>query len=153
IYDFSRVYAKVPGPLTVPKWLEAVKAGRCQATNGPLLTLTVDGKEGGDVLNLHGPRAGRVEGTATGPHDLQKLQVVQNGRVIRAGPGKMKDGAGTARLVGEVRLDEPAWFAARIDSTARNELDGRLFAHTSPVYVALAGRRVFDVEAARLMLR
>jgi hypothetical protein len=153
IYDFSRVYAKVPGPLTVPKWLEAVRAGRCQATNGPLLTLTVDGKEVGDVLNLDGPRAVRVEVTAAGRHDFQKLQLVQNGGVIQAEPGKMKDGACTARIVREVRLDQPAWFAARIDSTARNELDGRLFAHTSPVYVDLAGRRVFDVEAARLMLR
>jgi hypothetical protein len=55
--------------------------------------------------------------------------------------------------VREVRLDEPAWFAARIDSSARNELDQQLFAHTSPVYVDLAGERVFDVEAGRLILR
>ena len=43
--------------------------------------------------------------------------------------------------------------SARIDSTAKNELDRQLYAHTSPVYVDLAGKRVFDVEAARLMLR
>src|SRR5262245_25636550 len=36
IYDFARVYAKVPGELTIPKWLNAVKAGRNQATNSPL---------------------------------------------------------------------------------------------------------------------
>src|SRR5262249_38933074 len=60
LYDFSRVYAKVPGRLTVANWLEAVKAGRCLVTNGPLLTLTVDGKEAGDVLSLEQPRAVRV---------------------------------------------------------------------------------------------
>ena len=153
VYDFARVYAKVPGPLTIPKWLDAVKAGRCQATNGPLLTLTVDGKEIGDVLNLEQPKAVRVEITATGRHDFQKLELVQNGKVIQTETGKMKDGACTAKLARQVRLDEPAWFAARIDSTAKNELDRQLFAHTSPVYVDFGGKRVFEIEAARLMLR
>ncbi len=153
LYDFARVYAKVPGRLTVPKWLDAVKAGRCQVTNGPLLTLTVDGKEVGDVLNLDRPRAVRVEATATGRHDFQQLQLVQNGRVVQAERGQLKDGVCTARFVQEVRLDGPAWFAARIDSAAKNELDQRLFAHTSPVYVDVAGRRVFDVETARLLVR
>jgi hypothetical protein len=153
IYDFSRIYAKVPGELTIPKWLDAVKAGRCQATNGPLLTLTVDGKEIGDVLSLDQPKVLRVEITATGRHDFQKLQLVQNGRVVQTETGKLKDGAYTAKLTREVRLDEPAWFAARIDSSAKNELDRQLYAHTSPVYVDFAGKRVFDVEAGRLMLR
>jgi hypothetical protein len=152
VYDFSRVYAKVPGPLTIPKWLDSLKAGRCQATNSPLLTITVDGKEPGDVLNLEQPRSLRVELTATGRHDFQKLQLVQNGRVIQSEPSRLKDGVYTARISREVQPDEPAWFAARIDSTAKNELDRQLFAHTSPVYVDLAGKRVFDVEAARLML-
>jgi hypothetical protein len=153
IYDFSRVYAKVPGALTIPKWLDALKAGRCQATNGPLLTLTVDGKEIGDVLNLDRPKTVRVEVTATGRHDFQKLQLVQNGKVIQTETGTMKDGVCTAKFAREVRLDEPAWFAARIDSSAKNELDRQLFAHTSPVYVDFAGKRVFDVDAARLTLR
>ena len=153
VYDFSRVYAKVPGPLTVPSWLDALKAGRCQATNGPLLTLTVDDKEPGDVLNLDRPKTLRVELSATGRHDFQKLELVQNGKVIQSETGRGKDGVWTAKLVREVRLDEPAWFAARIDSPAKNELDRQLFAHTSPVYVDYAGRRVFDVEAARLMHR
>jgi hypothetical protein len=153
IYDFSRVYAKVPGRLTIPKWLDAVKAGRCQVTNGPLLTLTVDGKEVGDVLNLERPRPVRVDVSATGRHDFQKLQLVQNGRVIQTEPATMKNGVCTARLAREIRVDGPAWFAARIDSTAKNELDKQLFAHTSPVYVDFAGKGVFDIDAARLLLR
>jgi len=153
IYDFARVYAKVPGELTIAKWLDAVKAGRCQATNSPLLTLTVDGKEIGDVVNLDRPKTVQVEVTATGRHDFQKLQLVQNGRVVQAESAKAKDGGYTARLTREVRLDEPAWFAARIDSSAKNELDRQLFAHTSPVYVDFAGKRVFDIEAGRLLLR
>jgi hypothetical protein len=93
-----------------------------------------------------------VDATATGRQGFQMLQLVQNGRVVQAEPGKMKDGACTARIHREDRLDGPAWFAARIDSTAKNELEQRLFAHTSPVYVDLAGKRVFDVDAAVLLL-
>ena len=126
VYDFSRVYAKVPAPLTIPKWLDAVKSGRCQATNSPLLTLTVDGKDIGDVLALDKPKAVRVELTATGRHDFQKLELVQNGKVIQTEIGKAKDGVYTAKIVREVRLDEPAWFAARIDSPMKNELDRQL---------------------------
>jgi hypothetical protein len=153
MYDFSRVYAKVSGPLTIPKWLDAVKAGRCQATNSPLLTLTVDGKDIGEVLNLEQPKAVKVEVSATGRHDFQKLQLVQTGKVIQSEPAKAKDGIYTAKFTREVRLDEPAWFAARIESNAKNELDRQLYAHTSPVYVDFGGKRVFDIEAARLMLR
>jgi hypothetical protein len=153
VYDFSRVYAKVSGPLTIPKWLDAVKAGRNLATNSPLLTLTVDGKDIGDVLSLDKPKAVRVEVTATGRHDFQKLELVQNGKVIQSEAAKAKAGVYTAKFVREVRLDEPAWFAARIDSSAKNELDRQLFAHTSPVYVDFAGQRVFDVETGRLLLK
>lgn len=153
LYDFARVYARVSGRLTVPAWLEAVKAGRCQVTNGPLLTLTVDDQKIGDVLRLGQPRAVRVEITATGRQDFQELQLVQNGRVIQAEPGQRKDGGYTARVVRDVRLDGPAWFAARINSTTKNELDQPLFAHTSPVYVNVAGQRVFDVAVAEALLR
>jgi len=52
MYDFSRVYAEVQGKLTIPAWLDAVKAGRCQATNGPLLTLKVEGKTPGGAIDL-----------------------------------------------------------------------------------------------------
>lgn len=153
MYDFSRVYAKVSGELTIPKWLDAVKAGRCQATNSPLLTITVDGKDIGEVLSLDKPKTVRVEVTATGRHDFQKLQLVQNGKVVQTEESKRKDGIYTAKLTREVRLDEPAWFAARIDSTTKNELDAVLYAHTSPVYVDFDGKRVFDVEVARLLLQ
>ncbi len=52
-----------------------------------------------------------------------------------------------------MRVDGPAWFAARIDSTSKNELDQPLFAHTSPVYVAMGGKGVFDIDAARGLLQ
>lgn len=153
MYDFARVYARVAGKLTIPSWLEAVKAGRCQATNGPLLTLTVDGKDIGDVLNVDKPRTVRVEATGRGRHSFQQLQLVHNGQIIHREAAEAKDGVSSARMVREIMIDRPGWFAVRIETQTKNELDRQLYAHTSPVYVDFAGRRVFGVESARALLR
>jgi hypothetical protein len=153
LYDFARVYARVEGRLTIRGWLEALRAGRSVATNGPLLTLNVDGHPVGEVLGLDRPRAVRVEATAVGRHDFERLQLIQNGKVIQTQEAGKREGGYFARLVREVRLEEPAWFAVRIEARTKNELDALLFAHSSPVYVDLAGKRVFEVESARGLLR
>lgn len=152
MYDQSRVYAEVRGKLTVTSWLDAVKAGRCQATNGPLLTLSVDGKTIGDVIDLKEPKTLRITASAVGRHPVQKLQLVQNGRVIKTQVASAKE-PGRVQLAHEVRVDAPAWFAVRIDSDAKSEFQKTLFAHSSPVYVTMKGQKVFDVESALALLK
>src|SRR5439155_12014021 len=124
-------YAKVPPPWTIPGWLAAVKAGRCVATNGPLLTLTVAGQGPGAVLALPQPRTVQVKATAVGRHDFGQVQLVRNGQVIKTQPSESKDGAFRSQLSQEVRIDEPSWFAVRIDARGRNELGQPLFAHSA----------------------
>src|SRR5262249_46413442 len=153
LYDFARVYARVPEKLTIKSWLDAVKAGRCVSTNGPLLTLTVDGQSVGETIKLDKARSVRIEATGVGRHDFERLQLVQNGKVVQSEPAEKQDGGFSARLTREVRIDEPTWFAVRIDTQKKNELDRRLYAHSSPVYVDLAGKRVFEVESARVLLK
>jgi hypothetical protein len=153
LYDFSRVYARVEGELTVKSWLEALKAGRCAATNGPLLRLSVDGRGPGAVLKLDAPRTLRVVAEGVGRHPFERLQLIRNGRVVQEGrPGK-KDGGYLARLARDVRVTEPAWFAVRIDGKARNEMGQVLFAHGSPCYVDFKGQRPFDLDSARALLK
>jgi hypothetical protein len=152
VYDFSRVYAEVKGQLSVPAWLEAVKAGRCQATNGPLLSLRIDGKTPGDVISLKEPKKAKIEASAVGRHPLQRLELVHNGRVIKTATPTGK-AANTVEFAEELRIDGPAWFALRIDGDTKNELDKTLYAHTSPVYVDYQGRGVFDVDAALGLLK
>jgi hypothetical protein len=153
MYDFARVYAKLAAPLSVKGWLDAVKAGRTVATNGPLLTLKVDDKEPGDVLKLDAPRTVKVEATGVGRLPFGQLQLVHNGKVIKAQAVEAKQPGHFAKLVHELRIDEPGWLALRIESTTKNELGHVLFAHTSPVYIDLAGKRIFHVETARLLLK
>jgi hypothetical protein len=153
LYDFSRVYAGVKGELTIKSWLKAVKEGRCVATNGPLLRLRVDGQPIGAVVKLDKERTVRIEAEGIGRHNFERLQLVHNGKVVQEAGAKEKAGGFSARLVREVRVTEPGWFAARIDSKARNEMGEVLFAHSAPCYVDLRGARPFDVESARALLR
>jgi hypothetical protein len=153
LYDFARVYARVPDKLTVPSWLAALKSGRCMATNGPLLTLKVNGREPGALIELDRPKSVRLEATGLGRHDFQRLQLVQNGKVVQTQSAARQGRGYVARIDREVRVDAPAWFAVRIESDTKNELGCQLFAHSSPVYVNLSGKRVFDVEAARGLQR
>jgi hypothetical protein len=154
LYDFARVYAKVDGPLTIASWLGALKAGRNVITNGPLLTLTIDGKQAGDVIALDGARSVKIEATAIGRHDPKELQLVYNGKVIQRAQSTHAAGQPyRAELRRELRLEGPGWLAARIESSAKNELGHELFAHTSPIYVTWKGRRHFDADAAQALLK
>jgi hypothetical protein len=153
LYDFSRVYARYEGKLTVKCWLEAVKRGRCVATNGPLLTLKVNGRETGAVIDLARPEKLRIEASGLGRHDFQALQLIHNGKVIRTERARPRDGSFAVGFEHTLRVEGPAWFAVRIDSSTKNELGKPLYAHTSPVYVSMAGKSVFDVDEARALLR
>src|SRR5262249_32152312 len=147
-----RVYVRCKEPLSVASWLDGLKAGRNQATNGPLLNLRVNDREIGDTLKFAEPGKVKIEATATGRLDFQELQLVHNGKVIRT--QKTQDKAPfRAKLSAEVRIEEPGWFAVRIVSTTMNELGYQLFAHTSPIYVELAGKTIFDADSAQALLR
>lgn len=153
LYDFARVYAKVPGELSIPAWLDAVKAGRCQATNGPLLSLKVEGHDLGEVVKLDGPGRLRVEASGRGRHDFGHLELVRDGVVVHRQRAEKQGEAFTATLDRVVAVDQPGWFAVRIATKNVNEFGKELFAHTSPVYVDMKGRGPFVVEDALVLAK
>jgi hypothetical protein len=53
-----------------------------------------------------------------------------------------------------VACSEPSWFAVRIPDKdqVKNELGQPLFAHTSPIYVEIGGKRTFKKDAADVLL-
>jgi hypothetical protein len=148
MYDFSRVYVQMDGPLTVENWLSALAAGRTFISNGPLLEFTVDGHAAGDVIELDGARRLPVVGRAIGRHDFGRLEVVHNGRVVGSVVCRPVEGHFEAAVEMSLAFDEPGWVALRIDSLAKNELGGQLFGHTSAVYVDVAGKAIFREEVA-----
>ena len=110
-------------------------------TSGPLLALFVDGCEPGETLAL--PAAGRVSvravATAAQPM-IGALELVLDGRVIAAvSPASP---AAELVIVEEIEVRASGWLAARARSPYQIEsaFTTSMAAHTSPVYLDVAGR-------------
>ena len=164
IYDFSRVYVPTDRPLTPTAWLDLLAEGKSYITNGPLLEFSVDGKPVGSVLEINEPRAVRVRAKAISRTDFKRLEVVQNGRVAHDSDSRAEGGHFVANIIWSCVIEEPAWLALRTvpppvnddphlrEPVLKNEFGHELFAHTSPVYVRIAGRDVFDRQTAQGLL-
>lgn len=165
IYDFSRVYVMSDRAITPREWLDRLAEGRTYITNGPLLEFTVDGQAIGATLDLDEPRDVTVRASAIGRADFHRLELIHNGTVVATATSRVSDGHFAAQMEQRVAIDGPAWLAIRTppppaperDGAAANrfpanEYGGKLFSHTSPIYVRFAGRDVFDSETARGLL-
>ena len=164
VYDFSRVYVPVSGPISPQAWLESLKAGRSFITNGPLLELTVDGRRPGETIELDQPATVSVRANVGGRVDFGRLELVQNGRVVQTAASHKEAGHFAAAIDETIEVTGPCWLAVRTppppvkddpslrEPVPKNEFGQPLFSHTSPIYVRVAGKDVFDPAAARELL-
>lgn len=137
-----RTYAKVGDEgFSYDAWCRAVRGGRTFATAGPMLRFTVDGHEAGDVVRVRSGGTVTVEATAESIFPIGCLEIVCNGEVVAVAEGG--SGVRELELRSDVAVAEDSWLAARCggpgywDGLAHREPWGRrIFAHTSPVYVA-----------------
>lgn len=159
MYDFSRVYVPRNGAISSRSFLQALSEGRTFITNGTFLEFEVEGKTAGDTLALPAAGSVRLRGRGVGRDDFVALEVVFNGRVVTREPARAVDGNFEATLDTTFAVTEPGWLALRIPAslpyTDRSAFTGAganlfgkaLFAHTSAVYVNVAGRAVGRPEA------
>jgi len=164
IYDFSRTYAHIDGPLTTQSWLNALASGRSYITNSTLLEFQVAGREPGETVGLTKPGSVAVRARGIGRLDFQRIELVQNGRVLRSQSSRPERGHFVAEMQFELPVDAPCWLALRIppppvkddlelkDAVPLNEYGQPLFAHTSAVSVELAGKSHFDRVVAEGLL-
>ncbi len=155
-----RAYAYIPAdePFTYDNWLKAVRAGRTFLSGGPIIRLTVNGAQGGDTVNLPGNGGTlELEAEAESTIPLSTLEIVQEGRVIAA--TSEKKGARKLRLKATATANHHTWFAARCGGPKYQAVRHHdcwqrgIFAHTSPVYVAVGGDWwMFNQETAQYML-
>jgi hypothetical protein len=135
----NRVYAQVPsGPLRIEPWLAAIKSGRTFATNGPLLSFTLDDQPIGSELKLTKPEV-RFTAEMASIVPIDHLQVICNGKVARelpVDPGRMH-----AKGEDTITLDSSGWCVLRAfsDKAEFPILDAYPYATTSPIYVTVAG--------------
>jgi hypothetical protein len=147
----NRVFAQLEGEFTTEAWCEAVRQGRTFVTNGPMLKLNVAGHPIGARLAARAGDAFRVEAEATSHFPIERLQLVLNGAVVSE--GSVESGGRRASLAQSIQADASCWIAARVLG-ADNPLvfSGNIFAHTSPVYIDVAGEPVKDFTSARYFM-
>jgi hypothetical protein len=149
-----RTYARLePGQEFSPAaWVEAVRAGRTFVTNGPLLSLTADGRGPGAVLTPAG-RPVLVQAEARSAVPFDQLEVLHNGTVVVA-----REASGNRRSAAvetELSVSEGGWLAARCwGGGPPGSGEGQcVYAHTSPVYFEVEGRPVRpDADTAAPLL-
>lgn len=142
----DRVYVKVDGPFSYDKWIEGLRAGRSFVTNGPMLEFSLEPhqlgdthKRVGDTIKLDQSREFTIVAKAQSHFPMAKVEVIYNGEVVATVP--LSETKQQATLEKPITLDRSGWLALR--ASGPGHLDhpvGSLDAHTSPIYVEVAGR-------------
>jgi Tol biopolymer transport system component len=139
----NRVYAKTEAPLDHRRFLDALVAGRTFATNGPLLTFSLGGREIGGSIELPAGRH-RLELRASlrSIVPVDRFELVRNGEVVARLP--LEAGGTAGRASEEIEVDGSGWYLVRAwNSKATHPvLDVLPFATTSPITVTVGGEPV-----------
>ena len=154
IDDFNRAYVSVEGKLTAKKWLQALAQGRSFITNGPLLELRIGDSKVGDTIKRTAPGTLEIVGKARGRVDFGQLELIHNGKVIHGGKALSREGHYQVEFKLPVEITGPGWFALRVSGAAISNAFGKKpFAHTSPIYVEMAGQSIFQPAIARQLIK
>ena len=144
----GRVYVSAGARFDYRAWIEAYRMGRSFASTGPIVGLQVDGKTPGDEIRLDEPRAVTVKATMITQAPVDHVELVVNGRVLESQEPAGRDSLEFTR---RIPIERSSWVALRATGPRHRLVlnDTRTFAHTSPVYVTVAGRPVREPEAVR----
>ena len=157
IYDLSRVYVPIDPapdqPLSSSAWLRQLTEGRSYITNGTFLEFRAGGHTIGDAIQLAEPGTIEVVGSGIGRNDFGSIELIHNGHVIHSTNCKRRDNHYESALKFALKVSAPGWIALRVSlQTGQNEFGEMLFGHTSPIYVDLGGKRIFQPEVAQGLL-
>lgn len=126
----ARSYVQVDGPFSIDAWFEGLRRGRTFVSNGPLLSLDVDGAGMGGELRVEAGRTVEVRASARlnpGLDRLDRLELVAHGRVVASVTSA--SGAETLTLTHRLQPSHGLWLAVRAYG------QGVAVAHSAPVYV------------------
>ena len=135
----NRVFLDTGGELSPAALRKALKEGRTFASNGPLLGLEVDGKHPGDTVGRKTAGKLRFRIALRSPVAVDHLELVQNGRVVKA--FALKGDRRNFDTAGELQVDTGGWLVLRAwnDGSDPQVLDLYPYATTSPIYLDLPG--------------
>ena len=154
-----RTYVRIPDDeeFTYEAWCRNAAMGRTMLSGGPIIHFSVEGREVGDTIDLHGPGTVEVSAWAESVVPMSRLEIVHNGRVVASSESPTP--TRRLRIDDAIRIDGNSWLAARAGGpgyygyTHYDVWRRGIFAHTSPIYVSVGGPwSMFDEETAQYML-
>jgi len=150
----DRCYVRIDGDLTYAKWIDGLRAGRSFVTNGPMLEIIVNGEHRqGDTIQLKAPGKVKVVAKAWCNVPLRRVEIVQNGKVAATQAIAEKSSPESVWQT-EIDVERSGWIAVRTSGPAHpDNPGGEAFAHTSPVYVEVAGKPAQTREDAEFFLK
>ncbi len=141
----ARAYVKVDGDFTYEKWIDGIRRGRTFTSSGPLLFLTVNSRQVGDVLCVNKDEPLSISVKAQSRFPIGRLQLLSNGEVLK----EIETNEHMAEIQMDMTSQESRWFVARC---SRNDQWNAIWqphvAHTSAVYVHVDHLPVFRKDAA-----
>jgi hypothetical protein len=143
ITDHNRVFVQVQGGFTYDTWIAGLRAGRTFVSNGPLLELRVNDKGPGASLETSGPL--QISATVVSRLPFERIQIIYNGEVVAE---RSASNQREAKVEQEIAVDRGGWIAARVSGGGHTHAGSTVFAHTSPIYVNVAGTPRRKAEAA-----
>lgn len=139
---------------TFGNWAKGVRSGNTFVTSGPLLLFHAEGQPPGEEVTLGaGGGTVAVHAEVQSRVPVHKLEVIFNGRVVAS--REERGGTRSMTLSDEVKVTGPGWLAARCSSHLGPTTVWRykIAAHTSPVYVQVAGQELFSAPAAAYFMK
>jgi len=141
----GRTFVRVAGEFTLDHWFDGIRAGRTFSTNGPLLELDVEGRGMGEEIRLEKGEAVRVTANARSVVPMTKLAVLVNGKPHAI--VERRDGERELSWSGSISVEQSSWIAVEAEGDPSPFVtDTYLFAHSTPVWVTVAGRPVLVEE-------
>jgi putative heme-binding domain-containing protein len=151
----DRVYVKTVALFTMQSWLEGLKSGRTFVTNGPIVSLEINGKGPGETCELAEAGKVRVAVKVESYVPFNKVEVIVNGKVAAHKEISSGDAAGprVQSLDVELPIGSSSWVACRVHGPEHPLVfDGPVWAHTSPVYVSVAGQKIASPQDAEYFM-
>lgn len=133
----DRIYVNAPGPLTYAGWIDGLRKGRSFVSNGPMVELSLNGQNLGDVVAIAGPRKLKLTARVRSPFPLAKVELIYNGQVAATIP--LAEGDKSATIDQMLDVDRSGWLALRAAGPGHPDSPvPALFAHTAPIYIEVA---------------
>lgn len=144
-------------PLTWDNWLSALRQGRTFATNGPLLTFSINDALPGDEVRL--PEGGgtiTLKGEMESIAPLEKLVLYHNGREIESIPMNQSGVPGIyAIFEKEITVRESGWYTLQGEASRKTHPidDYYPLATTQPIRVYVGDQPIRNKDSALYFVR